>query len=212
MKFLDVNLVTYFSKIMAISEVVSVVLSGPAIVLAFKKLLCRKKSTLNQFFIELLRNFTEYTDSSPQVGRSSSLSCVFVKGILLSPYKEQPTCTHAVLSFLAGKMHISRARKEGNKETEQSVLPNDKLGLSPQTTFDCSSNTSDCSPSCCFLRLMCVGAVLLKTWSMHHLQTFKQKFRLVIVVQSSKLICSSETKLHLHVIIASLFQMIVSNL
>lgn len=53
-KFLDVNLLTYFSEIMAISEDVGrllgdVVFSGPATVLPLNRLLSREKSTLNYF-------------------------------------------------------------------------------------------------------------------------------------------------------------------
>lgn len=128
------------------------------------------------FLVELPGNF-EYIDCSPQVGRNSSPSCVSVQGILLSPHQEQPTCTHAVLSFLAGKVHVTKARKgeirRGSPETQQFVCSSQcQAGLHSTDIFWLLFNTSDCSPPWCFLRLMYVGAVLLKSWSVHHLQTF----------------------------------------
>jgi len=44
-KFLNTDLVSYFSESMAISEAVSVVLSGTAVVLALNGSLSRKKKT-----------------------------------------------------------------------------------------------------------------------------------------------------------------------
>lgn len=76
------------------------------------------------FSIGLLGNFG-CIDWSPQVGINSSPSCVSVQGILLSPHQGQPTHTHAVLSFLAGKVHITKVRKgeirRGSSETQQLV-------------------------------------------------------------------------------------------
>lgn len=97
-KFLDVDLVTYFLKIMAISEVVSVVLSGPATILALNEVMSRKKNLHETIFpMELLGN-SEYT---PQVGRYSPPSCVSVQGILLVCIKSLPVPMQFCLSWQA---------------------------------------------------------------------------------------------------------------